>query len=77
MREHWVIENGLHWQLDVSFAEDANRVRDRNAAANLATVRRIGLGLLKRHPGKESMSVKRYQATLDPDVLEQILRTEK
>jgi predicted transposase YbfD/YdcC len=77
LRDHWMIENGLHWQLDVSFGEDANRVRDRNAAANLATVRRIGLGLLKRHPGKGSISVKRFEAALDPTFLEQVLRAEK
>lgn len=77
LRGHWMIENGLHWQLDVSFGEDANRVRDRNAAANLATLRRIGLGLLKRHPGKGSIKVKRFKAALDPDFLGEVLRAEK
>lgn len=77
LRGHWLIENGLHWQLDVSFSEDANRVQNRNSAANLATVRRIGLGLLKRHADKGSINVKRFQAALDPEFLEQVLRAEK
>lgn len=77
LRNHWGIENGLHWQMDVAFAEDQNRVQDRNAAANLAAIRRIALGLLKRHPGKGSIPVKRLSATLDPEVLEEILRAEK
>jgi predicted transposase YbfD/YdcC len=32
IRNHWRIENGLHWVLDVGFNEDASRVRERNAA---------------------------------------------
>ena len=36
IRSHWRVENGLHWVLDVTFREDASRVRDRNAARNLA-----------------------------------------
>jgi hypothetical protein len=73
MRGHWGIENNLHWQLDVSFGEDANRVADRNAAENLALVRRLSVGLLKRHPLKKSLANKRYAAALDEKVLEEIL----
>lgn len=46
-RNHWRIENDLHWSLDVSFHEDLNRSRIGNAAENLALVRRISLNLLK------------------------------
>jgi predicted transposase YbfD/YdcC len=48
VRGHWSIENQLHWQLDVSFREDASRVRTGHAAANLSVIRRFALGLLKR-----------------------------
>lgn len=77
LRAHWRIENELHWQLDVSFGEDGNRVRDRNGAANLASLRRLAVGLLKRHPSKGSIRVKRLSAALDPDFLEEVLRAEK
>jgi len=50
LRHHWGIENNLHWQLDVNFAEDANRVKKRNAVDNLALLRRLTLSLLKAHP---------------------------
>jgi predicted transposase YbfD/YdcC len=50
IRAHWSVENELHWCLDVSFGEDDRRVRDANAAANLATLARIALILLKRTP---------------------------
>lgn len=50
LRNHWGIENTLHWQLDVGFGEDKNRVTKRHAAENLALVRRLAVSLLKQHP---------------------------
>jgi predicted transposase YbfD/YdcC len=73
LRNHWRIENCLHWQLDVSFAEDASRIQDRNAAANFGMLRRIALNLLKQHPGKGSIATKRLQAAWDTDFLEDVL----
>ena len=48
VRNHWRVENELHWTLDVAFNEDACRIRVENAAENLSRVRRIGLMLLKQ-----------------------------
>jgi predicted transposase YbfD/YdcC len=75
LRDHWGIENNLHWQLDVTFGEDANRVQRRHGAENLALVRRLALALLKRHPGKESMACKRLAAACNTDFLEEILKS--
>ena len=74
LRNHWGIENNLHWQLDVNFKEDHNRVSKRNAAENLALLRRLTLSLLQAHPEKLSIAKKRFAAALDPDFLEEILR---
>jgi predicted transposase YbfD/YdcC len=74
LRHHWGIENNLHWQLDVNFAEDGNRVTKRNAAENLALLRRLTLSLLKAHPSTDSIARKRFAAALDPSFLEEILR---
>jgi predicted transposase YbfD/YdcC len=74
LRHHWGIENSLHWQLDVTFAEDRNRVRRRHGAENLALIRRLSLSLLKAHPDKLSIAKKRFAAALDPSFLEEILR---
>lgn len=74
LRNHWGIENGLHWQLDVTFREDSNREQGRNAAANLALVRKLALTLLKRHPLKQSIACKRLHAALDVDFLEAVVR---
>jgi predicted transposase YbfD/YdcC len=74
LRGHWGIENHLHWQLDVAFGEDASRVQRRHGAENLALVRRMALGLLKRHSDKMSVPCKRLAAALDPSFLEEILQ---
>lgn len=74
LRNHWSIENRLHWQLDVTFDEDRNRVQRRNAAENLALLRRLTLSLLQAHPAKLSIAKKRFAAALDCDFLEEILR---
>ncbi len=73
LRKHWGIENNLHWQMDVSFAEDANHTVARQAAANLALLRKVALSLLKRHPSKEGIGNKRQQAGWDMPFLEEVL----
>jgi len=62
VRDHWRIENSLHWVLDVTFGEDQSRTRNRRMANNLAWLRRFAVSLLKRHPGKESIIGKRRMA---------------
>lgn len=73
LRNHWGIENNLHWQLDVSFAEDDNRVVKRNGAENLSMLRRLALMMLKRHPAKESIAGKQWHAALNTQFLEEVL----
>lgn len=73
LRQHWSTENNQHWQLDVSFREDKNRVSKRRGAENLAVLRRLALGLLKQHPDKRSIAGKRYAAALNPSFLAEVL----
>lgn len=63
VRNHWRIENNLHWQLDVLLNEDANRSRKNNAPACMAALRRLSLNVLKADPRTIPMSHKRLQAT--------------
>jgi predicted transposase YbfD/YdcC len=61
-----MIENGLHWVLDVGFNEDASRVRERTAARNLALLRRIALNLARADTTlKASLKGKRKSAAWD------------
>ena len=48
IRAHWQIENNCHWLLDVAYREDQSRIRDKNAAMNMAWLRKTALALLKR-----------------------------
>lgn len=73
LRNHWCIENNLHWQMDMSFAEDDNRVTKRNGAENLSMLRRIALMMLKRHPSKLSIVGKQFNAALSPTFLEEVI----
>jgi len=74
LRNHWRIENGLHWHMDVSFGEDKSRISKRQAAENFALLRRLALTLLKQHPQKRSIACKRLSAALNPAFLEEVLR---
>lgn len=74
VRDHWKIENQLHWSLDVTFAEDASRVRKGNGQEIASAFRRMALSLLKRNTTvKASLSGKRLMAGWNPAILEQIL----
>jgi predicted transposase YbfD/YdcC len=73
IRSHWGIENSLHWVLDVTFNEDASRVRSGYAPQNLGLLRRLSVNLLKREPSKLSLKMKRYKAGMDNDFLLKIL----
>lgn len=47
VRAHWGVENQVHWCLDVAFKDDQMRAREKNAGANLATIRRFVLNLFR------------------------------
>src|SRR6516162_253768 len=59
VRSHWSIENGCHWSLDMTFREDESRIREPQTRQNFAWLNRFGLSLLKQHPGKDSIAMKR------------------
>jgi predicted transposase YbfD/YdcC len=74
VRDHWSIENRLHWQLDVTFQEDQCRIRKGNADANFSSLRRTALSLLKNnHSKKVGVKNKRLLAALDDDYLLEVL----
>lgn len=73
VRDHWAIENALHWQLDVSFREDAARNRKDNGPGNLAVLRRRALDVVRRDTSKGSLSIKLKKAGWSDDYLRSIL----
>ncbi len=74
IRSHWGIENSLHWVLDVAFLEDQSRIRTRNAAENIALIRKISHNALKNSTKKDGIKTKRLQAGWDDRYMEEILR---
>jgi predicted transposase YbfD/YdcC len=75
VRQHWSIENGLHWPLDVLLDEDLARSRKDNAPANLAVLRRLALNIARAHPNtKTSLRGKLKRAGWDETFLFDMLR---
>ena len=73
-RGHWGIENGLHWQLDISFREDNSQVKADQGAINLHTIRKQALQLLARHPDKMSVKRKRKKIARNNEFLTEVLK---
>ena len=74
IRQHWAIENALHWVLDVTFREDDSRVRDQRAARNLAVLRRMAINLVGRDGStKASVRARRKRAAWNDDDMLQLL----
>ena len=70
VRQHWGVENQLHWVLDVSFAEDASRIRKDKGAQTFSVLRHIALHLLRRESQhKRGIKARRKRAGWDRDYL--------
>ncbi len=76
-RNHWQIENNLHWSLDVVFKEDASRKRKNNVAENFSIMLKVILAILKeKQKNNKKISIKRMRkrAGWDLQYLEEILK---
>lgn len=70
VRQHWGIENSLHWCLDLDFDEDHCRMRVDNSAENFAVLRHIAINLYKSFiSSKLSLKAKRFRCSFDDDFL--------
>lgn len=79
VRNHWSIESQLHWQLDVTFREDASRARKDNSPLNLNILRKQALSLLNNADFGKRVSVRRKmsRAAMDNSALGRILPSKK
>ena len=69
IRQHWAIENSLHWVMDMAFRDDECRISTGHAPANFTTVKHVAHNLMRRAPAKDSMRLKRKVAAWDDDFL--------
>jgi predicted transposase YbfD/YdcC len=74
VRSHWGIENKLHWVLDVTFKEDASRVRKDNGAENLSVIRHMAINIMRKDKStKGSVKARRYKCALSPEYANKVL----
>jgi len=74
VRGHWSIESQLHWVLDVTFAEDASRIRQQHAPQTSAVLRRLAVSILSQDTTvRDTLRGQRYRACLSTEVLEWML----
>ena len=73
VRGHWGIENSCHWTLDMTFREDESRIRGERIRENVAWLNRMALSLLKQHPSKDSIAMKRRLCGWDDAFLLEVL----
>lgn len=72
VRGHWGVENGCHWILDMTFREDESRMREPHVRENFAWLNRFALSLLKQHPRKDSIAMKRRGCGWSDDFLMEV-----
>lgn len=74
IRQHWSVENSLHWKLDVGLNEDACQIYRGTAAENLGTMRKIVLYLLQsENTSDQGIAMKRLQAALSTAYLRKVV----
>jgi predicted transposase YbfD/YdcC len=76
VRQHWGIENSVHWVLDIGFREDESRIRTGHAPENMAVLRHIALNLLRGDDTPLGIKNKRLKAARNIDYLAHVLRGE-
>ncbi len=73
IRDHWAVENSLHWVMDMVFRDDECRIRTDHAPANFTTLKHMAHNLIRKAPGKDSLRLKRKVAAWDDDFLASLI----
>ena len=73
VRDHWAIENGLHWVMDMTFRDDECRIRTENAPENFVTLKHMALNLAQRKKGKDSVRLTLKTAAWDDEYLAKLI----
>jgi predicted transposase YbfD/YdcC len=73
VRDHWAVENSLHWVMDMTFRDDECRIRTENAPENFVTLKHMAVNLARRKKGKDSVRLTLKTAAWDDDYLAKLI----
>jgi predicted transposase YbfD/YdcC len=73
VRDHWSIENSLHWVMDMTFRDDESRVRTAQAPENYVTLKHMAANLARKAPGRDSLRLRLKTAAWDDDYLTSLI----
>lgn len=73
VRDHWAVENSLHWVLDMTFRDDECRVRIANAPENFVTLKHMAANLTRKAKGRDSLRLRLKTAAWDDDYLASLI----
>lgn len=74
VRDHWAVENSLHWVLDMAFKDDESRVRTDQAPENFVTLKHMAANLARKTPGRDSIRLRLKTAAWDDDYLASLIK---
>src|SRR5271165_3924458 len=72
-RDHWAIENGLPWVMDMTFRDDECRIRTDNAPENVVTLKHMAVNLARKAKGRDSVRLALKTAAWDDDYLAKLI----
>jgi predicted transposase YbfD/YdcC len=73
VRDHWAVENSLHWVMDMTFRDDECRIRTDHAPENFVTLKHMAANLARKAPGRDSLRLRLKTAAWDDDYLAKLI----
>jgi predicted transposase YbfD/YdcC len=73
VRDHWAVENSLHWVMDMTFRDDECRVRTEHAPENFVTLKHMAANLARKAPGRDSVRLRLKTAAWDDHYLAKLI----
>jgi predicted transposase YbfD/YdcC len=73
VRDHWAVENSLHWVMDMTFRDDECRIRTEHAPENFVTLKHMAANLARKAPGRDSLRLRLKTAAWDDDYLAKLI----
>jgi predicted transposase YbfD/YdcC len=73
VRDHWAVENGLHWVMDMTFRDDECRIRTDHAPENFVVLKHMAANLARKANGRDSLRLRLKTAAWDDDYLAKLI----